>query len=78
MIGLIDTDTILHWNLRERVQAETGLHAYIRTWTHMRMRTRTRIHKTDQVRETQYNRTMVQVTSRHGMSQHIPDQIRSD
>ena len=65
MIGLIDTDTILHWNLRERVQAETGLHAYIRTWTHMRMRTRTRtrIHKTDQVRETRYNRAMVRLGS---------------
>ena len=78
MIGLIDTDTILHWNLRERVQAETGLHAYIRTWTHMRMRTRTRIHKTDQVRETRYNRAMVQVTSRHVTAHSRSDQIRSD
>ena len=51
MIGLIDTDTILHWNLRERVQAETGLHAYIRT----------RTHKRDQIRETRYNRAMVRL-----------------
>jgi hypothetical protein len=75
MIGLIDTDTILHWNLRERVQAETGLHAYIRTrtlaqtrtrtwtWIHMRMQRRTRIHKRDQIRETQYNRAMVRLGS---------------
>ena len=53
MIGLIDTDTILHWNLRERVQAETGLHAYIRT----------RTHKRDQIRETRYNRAMVRLRS---------------
>lgn len=71
MIGLIDTDTILHWNLRERVQAETGLHAYIRTrtrtrtrtWIHMRMQRRTRIHKRDQIRETRYNRAMVRLGS---------------
>jgi len=69
MIGLINTDTILHWNLRERVQAETGLHAYIRTqtrtriWTHMRMRIRARIRKTDQLRETRYNRAMVRLGS---------------
>ena len=84
MIGLIDTDTILHWNLRERVQAETGLHAYIRTraqtrtWIHMRMRIRTRIHKRDQVRETRYNRTMVQVTSRHVTAHSRSDRIRID